>query len=141
MKTIFFIWSIALSSAVSAKQEFLCPPKIQLRSVAIVEQQENSGYSTSISKAPQWLSGASVFDGNPQGDDSLKPTQIQRTGDIEISIWKFEGPYTEEKWLSCDYLGGTVKLSARLENGIKYCRATTHVQVKPRKLNIKFGCE
>lgn len=64
---------------------------------------------------------AGFSDGPPSDVAYLKPNETRRVGRREIVIWKFEGPYQNGKWLSCDYEGRVVSLAKEIPEETSRC--------------------
>lgn len=141
LKLALFIGLLFLCSATFAKQEFQCPPKIQLNSATLTGSREVAPYAVSVSKTPQWLSGINIFDGHPEQEGALKPLHSKQTGNTETSTWNLDASFPDGKWVSCDYSAGAVRLVARIEDTAKLCRAAVNTKHKPNKLEISLSCE
>lgn len=95
-----------------------CPASIP---AAAVQVHALPGQWTAFTPRPLALSGAGFLQGPPATLSDLKPySTIEAKTTLTLS-WKFEGPYREGIWLSCDYAGGVVSLAKRIPDQTRGC--------------------
>jgi hypothetical protein len=127
--------------ACHAGQTHMCPPKIALQSASIAPEYLTGGFAPLVDDSVIWLSGANMFDGPPREGAVLKANTTRREGKTEVLRWDFGNNQQHEKWLSCDYAQGLIRLTLAVGTGYRHCLARATNSGKPAKLAVEFVCE
>jgi hypothetical protein len=111
-----FVW---LTAPALAAEPLRCPPHIQLTpQVAITPP---AGFTARALPEYHWLTGADLFDGNPDERVQLKPDRIGQT-----DRWDLDPARAHT--LACLYEGTDMTLTAALPLGTRRCTAATRAE-------------
>jgi hypothetical protein len=102
-------------------QDIACPPTIPAKSVQLIDTAE--GWLGFV-PLPLPLTAVGFMQAEPSKQAYLKPSSTSKTADGSFVEWRFEGPYPQGKWLSCDYAGGAVSLSTKIADSTSACAVT-----------------
>src|ERR1700732_784371 len=108
-----FAASICMGYGNLAYAQVACPPNISVEQKAAAP----SEWSVDYSKAPAALSSATIFEGPPEEQASLKYDDERTTKDEVIQRWKL--PASDRGyWIVCGYTNTTAQLRRRLPSDI-----------------------
>jgi hypothetical protein len=104
------------SGLVDAQAPVACPANISVEQKAAAPNDWNVDYS----KAPAALSSATIFDGPPEEQASLKYDDERAAKTEIIQTWKL--PASEHGyWIMCGYTNTTAQLRRKLPNDLRAC--------------------
>jgi hypothetical protein len=107
---------LVTSGNVTAYAQVACPRNISVEQKAVAPNE----WSVDYSKAPAALSSATIFEGPPEAQASLKYDD-ERTGKGEV-IQTWELPASERGyWIVCGYTNTSAQLRRKLANDIRAC--------------------
>jgi hypothetical protein len=99
-----------------AYAQIACPKNISVEQKAVAPNE----WSVDYSKAPSALSSATIFEGPPEEQESLKYDDERATKDAIIQTWEL--PSSERGyWIVCGYTNTTAQLRRKLPNDIRAC--------------------
>jgi len=102
--------------SVAANAQVACPPNISVAQKAVAPNEWGVEYS----KAPAALSSATIFDGPPEEQASLKYDDEHTTKDEVIQTWEL--PASDRGyWIVCGYTNTTAQLRRKLRNDFRAC--------------------
>jgi hypothetical protein len=109
------------NQSAAAEQLMECPHQLAPESIRLAD--DKSGWIGFVPE-PLLLTAAGFMQGQPSTRADLKPFSTARSGSGSVVKWKFEGPYPEGKWLSCEYAQGAVSLARRIDDSFTECSVT-----------------
>jgi hypothetical protein len=99
-----------------------------------------ANFRSTITTHGHLVRGLNAYDGPPENEATLKPRET-RIGKGSHKRWNFSGSFKDGKWLSCDYGAGMVRLTTRIDDGIRQCIGTLQYQGNPELPEAEFLCE
>jgi len=113
---VFLAVLLATVRGGGAHAQVVCPPNVSVEQKAAAPNE----WSVDYSKTPAALSSATIFEGAPEEQASLKYDD-ERTTKNEI-IQKWELPASDRGyWIVCGYTNTTAQLRRKLTNDIRAC--------------------
>jgi len=117
------VWAISVIvslltsyGAVTANAQVACPPNISVEQKAAAP----NDWSLEYSKNPAALSSATIFDGPPEEQASLKFDDERTTSDEIIQTWAL--PASDRGyWIVCGYTNTSALLRRKLPSDMRAC--------------------
>lgn len=116
-----------------------CPEKIHFEGGRLAAADIPAGFKDTISSAPVWLSGASVYDGPPEEGAELKPINAEKKS--SRILWDTSNTSEKGIWLVCNYADQLVKISVKAEGMPSSCEASVKRYGLPKILHTQFTCK
>jgi hypothetical protein len=116
-RIVFVAGVLTIVANVAANAQVACPPNIKVEQKAVAP----SDWSVDYSKKAAALSSATIFDGPPQEQASLKYDDERTTKDEIIQTWAL--PASDRGyWIECGYTNTAALLRRKLPNDMRTCK-------------------
>lgn len=115
----------------------LCPEQIEtIQSVKHVPE----GWSAVIDWQPSRLINAGFYDGHPDQQAELAPSEVKATKRQVKNTWKFSASHNDSLWIKCIYSDTGLSLVKQLGENISTCTTSYDNRFSPALL-VSVNCE
>lgn len=121
----------------------VCAPQVRLSPGAVTVAGLPEGQQGLVESGPLWLTGVSLFEGEPAQGAVLRPAGEGRLGSpVTWTALSASGQGTSRQsiWASCDYAGAVARVTVKVPGQPHTCEARLSRSGTPATLQARFVC-
>ena len=126
------------ASSPTASFTHVCASSVRLSPGAVAVAGLPEDQQGLVETGPLWLTGVSLFEGEPAQGAVLRPSREGRPG--SPVTWAALSAAGQGVWVSCDYAGAVARVTMKVPGQPQACEARLSRQGSPATLQARFHC-